>query len=99
MIGLVADESVRVLNLSLGGIGLECPKALRVDKTYPVVLSGHGEVIELPGTARWCHAATDRNLAEGEMPPYNAGLRFVLRVEELHALYSFLGAELAQQSM
>jgi hypothetical protein len=99
VIGLVANESVRVLNMSLGGIGLESPHALRVGTTYPVVLSGHGEMLELPGTAQWCHVATDRVIAEGASPFYNIGLRLVLRAEELHALYAFLGNELAQQSI
>jgi len=93
----VAKASVKLHDLSLGGLGFECSQSLRVGKKYPVLISGHDVTLTLDGTVRWCRIATSKFAGAGTSASYAVGMSFDdLSIENVEALYAFLGVELSR---
>jgi hypothetical protein len=93
----VANAPVKLLDLSLGGLGFECSQSFRVGKKYSVVISGHDVALTLGGTVRWCRIATSKFAGAGTHSSYAVGMSFDdLPMQTVEALYAFLGVELSR---
>ncbi len=74
---LVVPISIRVINVSLGGMALETNSYLQFGRAYTLRLAGGGQSLSLTGTVAWCSLLRTEKSSQGEIQPvYRAGLKF-----------------------
>lgn len=71
------DVDATVLNLSLGGMALECSRALQVGRRYSFRIRDGAELVNVSGVVAWCNLRrTRRDEGDEIVPCYHAGVRF-----------------------
>jgi hypothetical protein len=72
------NTEARVINLSLTGLALESPLAVKVGRSYTITLrKGDEPTVRLSATVVWCHLQEIRKTQSGEPQPiYAAGVEF-----------------------
>ena len=68
----------QVIDISAGGLGIECPRPLNVRDQYPFTLSIGTSKAWVQGEVRWCKLVRTGLLESGEPAPiYRVGVAFL----------------------
>lgn len=89
---MVLAKSVKILNLSVGGVCFQTEKSLNVGSEYTLKLEGKGKVLTIKGFVVW--AILSGSLADSEgniVPIYKAGMKFIdISEEKINEMANFI---------
>ena len=73
----VFSTDVRIIDLSVEGVGIETQTSLTVGRRYSLKVEREDQRLDLSGQVAWCRlTGTRRNPAGDVVPIYRAGIRF-----------------------
>ena len=68
----------QVLDISVGGMGIQCPQSLKLGEEYPFSFTVGTSRLRLRGEVRWCKLVGTSLLGDGESAPiYRVGVSFL----------------------
>lgn len=90
--GIVLAKSVKILDISIGGVCLQTEKNLYVGGEYTLKIEGKGKVLTVRGTIAWALLVGSSADSHGDIIPlYKAGMKFIdVSDEKMNEIVNFI---------
>jgi c-di-GMP-binding flagellar brake protein YcgR len=89
---MVLAKSVRILDISIGGVCLQTEKSLNIGGEYTLKMEGRGRVLTVRGTVAWASLTGSSVDSQGDIiPVYKAGMKFIdVSNEKMNEIVNFI---------
>jgi c-di-GMP-binding flagellar brake protein YcgR len=89
---MMLAKSVKILDISIGGVSFQTEKYLNVGSEYTLKLEGRGKVLNVKGFVVWSILSGSLADSEGNIVPiYKAGMKFVdVSEEKIDEIVNFI---------
>jgi Tfp pilus assembly protein PilZ len=89
---MVLAKSVRILDISIGGVCLQTEKSLNIGGEYTLKMEGRGRVLTVRGTVAWASLTGSSVDSQGDIiRVYKAGMKFIdVSNEKMNEIVNFI---------